>query len=281
MWLRSAPIQLVSSIRRIGWRRVAQLVLLSLVVAIAAPSFAAQDVATLRKELATATDFRIRVAAAVALGKKKDTGSIDVISKALGDQSAAVRSAAATALGAIGDSRALPALERARGAEKDDGVRRSIDRAILALRGRARVIVALGKLENKTGNARVSSHFQSVAKAELAKVPGIQVASSDNDAVEKAKSMKLPTIALDGRLVQLQKEKAGSDVGFQARVEFVIRKIPEQSLKASVKGNAKALLDARAVKGDKELSQLQAEAVTAAVQSALSGSSKALEEAAK
>ncbi len=281
MWLHSAPIQLVSSVCRTGWRRVAQLLLLVLVVAIAAPSSAAQDVVTLRKDLATATDFRVRVAAALALGKKKDTGSIDVISKALTDESAAVRSAAATALGAIGDSRALAALERAKGAEKDDGVKKSIDRAIGALRGKAKVIVALGKLENKTGNAKVSSHFQAAAKAELAKIPGVQVATSDNDAVEKAKAMKLPTIALDGRLVQLQKEKAGSDVGFQARVEFVIRKIPEQSLKASVKGNAKALLDARAVKGDKELSQLQADAVTAAVQSALSGSSKAMEEAAK
>jgi HEAT repeat protein len=281
MWLHSAPILLVSSVCRTGWRRVAQLLLLVMVVAIAAPSSAAQDVATLRKDLATATDFRVRVAAALALGKKKDTGSIDVISKALTDESAAVRSAAATALGAIGDSRALAALERAKGAEKDDGVKKSIDRAIGALRGKAKVIVALGKLENKTGNAKVSSHFQAAAKAELAKIPGVQVATSDNDAVEKAKAMKLPTIALDGRLVQLQKEKAGSDVGFQARVEFVIRKIPEQSLKASVKGNAKALLDARAVKGDKELSQLQADAVTAAVQSALSGSSKAMEEAAK
>lgn len=264
-----------------AWRRLAQVLLLGLVVSIATPLAAAQDVATLRKELATATDFRVRVAAALALGKKKDTGSIDVISKALSDESAAVRSAAATALGAIGDARAVPALERAKGSEKDEGVQKAIDRAIVALRGKTKVIVALGKLENKTGNAKVSSHFQSVAKAELAKIPGVQVASSDSDAAEKAKSMKLPTIALDGRLVQLQKEKAGSDVGFQARVEFVIRKIPEQSLKASVKGNAKALLDARAVKGDKELSQLQADAVTAAVQSALSGSSKAMEEAAK
>ena len=66
-----------------------------------------------------------------------------------------------------------------------------------------------------------------------------------------------------------------------AKVEFVVRKIPEQSLKASVKGNAKALLDARAVKTDAELSQLQADAVTAAVQSAFSGAPKVLEEAAK
>jgi len=251
------------------------------VIAIATPLFAAQDVATLRKELATASDFRVRVAAALALGKKKDVGSIAVISKALGDESAAVRAAAASALGAIGDKSALPALEKARGAEKEASVRGAIDRAITNLRGKTKFVVALGKLENKSGNSKVSTHFQTIAKAELAKIPGVQVASSDAEAVEKAKSMKLPTIALDGRLVQLQKEKAGNDVGFNARVEFVVRKLPEQSLKASVKGNAKALLDARAVKGDKELNQLQTEAVTAAVQSALSGAPKALEEAAK
>lgn len=272
------------SLRSVAPRRLGallQLVVLVLVVAVAPPIFAAQDVETLRKDLATSTDFRVRVSAALALGKKKDIGSIEIISKALGDETAAVRSAAATALGAIGDKRALPALDKAKASEKDSTVKGAIDRAISALRPKTKLVVAMGKLENKSGNAKVSNHFQTVAKAELAKIPGVQVASSDSDAIEKAKSMKVPTIALDGRLVQLQKEKTGGDVGFQAKVEFVVRKIPEQALKASVKGNAKALLDARAVKGDADLSQLQAEAVTAAVQSAFSGSAKVLEDAAK
>ena len=63
-----------------------KLVLIVLVIAIAPPTFAAQDVETLRKDLATTTDFRVRVSAALALGKKKDVGSLDVISKALGDE---------------------------------------------------------------------------------------------------------------------------------------------------------------------------------------------------
>jgi hypothetical protein len=276
MWLLAVRSRLLRS-----FRTFAKLLLLVAVVAVAPPLFAAQDVETLRKDLATSTDFRVRVAAALALGKKKDVGSLEVISKALTDETAAVRSAAATALGAIGDKRAIGALERAKSAEKDTTVKGAIERALGALKPKTKVVVAVGKLENKSGNTKVSNHFQSVAKAELAKIPGVQVATSDNDAIEKAKSMKVPTIALDGRLVQLQKEKAGSEVGFQARVEFVVRKIPEQSLKASVKGNAKALVDARAVKGDAELSQLQAEAVTAAVQSAFSGAPKVLEDAAK
>lgn len=280
MWLALYLRSLLSFVpRRLG--SLFKLAALVLVLAIAPPTFAAQDVETLRKDLATSTDFRVRVSAALALGKKKDVGSLDVISKALTDETAAVRSAAATALGAIGDKRALPALEKARANEKDGTVKGAIDRAIGMLRPKTKVVVAMGKLENKSGNTKVSSHFQSVAKAELAKIPGVQVATSDNDAIEKAKSMKVPTIALDGRLVTLQKEKAGSDIGFNAKVEFVVRKIPEQSLKASVKGNAKALLDARAVKTDAELSQLQADAVTAAVQSAFSGANKVLEDAAK
>jgi hypothetical protein len=280
MWLALYLRSLLSLLpRRVA--ALSKLVALVLVLAIAPPTFAAQSVETLRKDLATSTDFRVRVSAALALGKKKDVGSLDVISKALSDETAAVRSAAATALGAIGDKRALPALDRAKANEKDSTVKGAIDRAIGALRPKTKVVVAMGKLENKSGNAKVSSHFQSVAKAELAKIPGVQVATSDNDAIEKAKAMKVPTIALDGRLVTLQKQKEGSEVGFNAKVEFVVRKLPEQSLKASVKGNAKALLDARAVKGDADLSQLQADAVTAAVQSAFSGAPKVIEDAAK
>ncbi len=266
---------------RAALQAVLRLVVMSVAIAVAGPLYGAQDAASLRKDLETATDTRIRVTAALALGKLKDKASVDALSRALGHEAASVRAAAAAALGAIGEKRAVAALERAKESEKDATVKKAMERALTQLKGRAKLVVAVGKLENKSGNPKMSTTFTSAAKAELAKIPGVQVANNDNEAVETAKSLKLPTIAVDGKLVHLQKEKAGGEVGFQARVEFVIRKLPEQSLKASVKGNAKALLNAKAVKGDADLSALQVEAVNAAVQSAFSGAPKAMEEAAK
>jgi hypothetical protein len=269
------------SIRRpILFRALTRLAVVLLALAVALPSFA-QDVATLRRDVISASDFRVRVAAALALGKKKDAGSVDVLSKALSDESAAVRSGAAAALGAIGDARGLKALESAKKTEKDASVKGAIDRAIATLKGKTKFVVALGKLENKSGNPKLSKAFQSIAKAEISRIPGIAVAGSDDEAVEKAKTLKIPTIALDGQLVQVQKEKAGGDVGFNARVEFIIRKLPEQSLKASVKGKAKALAQATSVKTADQMSQLEQDAVKAAVQSAIASAPKAMEEAAK
>jgi predicted Rdx family selenoprotein len=242
------------------------------------PSFG-QDVAQLRKDVLTASDFRVRVSSALALGKKKDGGSVSTLGQALKDDNAAVRSAAAAALSQIGDATAVPLLERARSSEKDATVKAAIEKAITALKPKTKYIVTFGKLENKSGNPKVSNHFLSAVKAEVGRIPGVEVASSATDAAQKAKEKSVPTIGLDGRLVTLAKSSAGGDVAFAAKVEFVIRK--DQSLKATVKGDAKALASSKSVKGDADLATLQADAVTAAIQSALKGAPTALDAAVK
>src|SRR5262249_327897 len=75
------------------------------------------------KDLSRASDFRLRVAAALALGKSKEPGSRQALEKALGDSNAAVRTAAAAALGALGDAAALPALKAALARETPDAAK--------------------------------------------------------------------------------------------------------------------------------------------------------------
>lgn len=263
--------------KALGW-----LVVLVSLVAIA-PVSLAEDTSQLRKDVVAGGDFRVRVAAALALGKKKDAGAIPALTTALKDDNAAVRVAAASALAMIGDATALPALERAREVEKDANAKKGVDQAIAAIKAnkKTRFIVSLTKIENKSGNPKVSSIFTSTVKEEIARLPGVEVVSSETDAVAKAKQNNLPTLALDGRLVALSKSNAGADVAVAAKVEFVIRKIPEQSLKATVKGDAKALAASKSVKGEAELGQLQADAVQAAVKSALKGAPTAIEAATK
>jgi hypothetical protein len=71
-------------------------------------------------------DERVRAEAAVQLGRAQTGQAVGPLSASLaGDGSPAVREAAARALGLIGDAAALPALERAAGADPDAEVRHS------------------------------------------------------------------------------------------------------------------------------------------------------------
>lgn len=270
--------------RAIWERVVAALVSLTLLLAFA-PLAYAEDTSQLQRDVQSASDFRARVSAALALGKKKDVNAVPALVRALKDSNGAVRAAAAAALGAIGDSSAIAPLKQARDAEKDSSVKQSIEKALTMFSSssstRTKVIVSVAKFENKSGDAKASNTFTAAMKNEIAKIPGIEIASSDAEAIETAKTKKLPTIALDARLVQVQKSTAGSDTAIAAKVELVIRKIPEQSLKATVKGDAKALMNSKSVKGDAEIGQLRDDAVKAAVKSALKGAPVAIEGALK
>ncbi len=259
--------------------RVVWLVALALAFITASSRAFAQDVGQLRKDVLTASDFRVRVTAALALGNKKDTGSVATLGQALKDDNAAVRTAAAAALALIGDASALPFLLRAKESEKDATVKAQIEKSITMLKPKTKYIITFGKIENKSGNPKLSSHFLSMVKAEVGRIPGVEVASSADDAAKRSKEKSVPTIGVDGRLMALAKSNSGSDVSVNAKVEFVIRK--DQSLKATVKGDAKALANSKSVKGDSDLASLQADAVTAAIQSALKGAPTALDAAVK
>src|SRR5262245_13790554 len=84
------------------------------------------DDSTAFRDLATGTDFRLRVAAALALGKSTSPGARAALEKALGDAHPAVRAAAAAALGALGDGRSIPALKAALAGEAAANVKAQI-----------------------------------------------------------------------------------------------------------------------------------------------------------
>ncbi|MFO0546848.1 MAG: HEAT repeat domain-containing protein [Polyangiaceae bacterium] len=268
---------------RAGVRLLRGLLLGCVLTSLVPASTTLADDASVRKELATAGDFRVRVTAALALGKSKDKANTPALVAALKDDNAAVRSAAASGLAALLDVSALSALERARDAERDTNAKQAMEKAVSTLKAakQTKWVVSLGKIENKSGDAKAGKVFQSALKSKLAAIPGIEVVSTEEEAVKRAKDRNLPTIAFDGKLVQVSQSKSGKDLAVSAQVEVLIRKIPEQALKATVKGKAQAVIDQKAVKGDAELASLQADAVTAAVDSALKGAPTAIEAAAK
>src|SRR5258708_17866903 len=72
----------------------------------------AEDSSAAIHELADSNDFRIRVSAALLIGRMRPPGGREALERALSDPHPAVRIAVTTALGALRDQDSLPALER-------------------------------------------------------------------------------------------------------------------------------------------------------------------------
>ena len=248
----------------------------------AMPTSTAQSDSSAFRDLATGSDFRMRVAAALALGKSRSPGARPALEKALGDPHPAVRSAAAAGLGRLGDAAALPALRRAAAREADAGVRSQMAQTVKRLSGaphsKAKFLVALGKLENRAGagGQPLMTALRASTRSRMAQVPGVELLAEGTDAAVQGKSRHLPAFALDGSLTQLAKKQGSDGIGYAARVEFLIRKVPDQTLKGTMSGAAQAVADARQVRGQSELAQLQMDALDAAIDGAFKGASSAL-----
>lgn len=275
----AAPARLV--------KRAFLALLMAALVSVSAVQLPLADDASAFRDLVTGGDFRVRVVAAMLLGKSKAPGARPALEKALGDPHPAVRAAAAAGLGALGDAGALPALNAALAKETATNVQAQFANTIKRLSGAAaaaakpRFLIALGRLENKSGvsGIELASALKVGTRSKMSQVPGVEVVADGTDISAASKSRGLPGFTVDGSLMQLAKKQSSDGVGYAARVEYLIRKMPEQALKGTMSGNAQALADAKQVRGQTELAQLQIDAVSAAIDSALKGASPALEAA--
>jgi hypothetical protein len=82
---------------------------------------------------------------------------------------------------------------------------------------------------------------------------------------------KLPVVMIDGVLNRVQQSAAGSSVAVSVRVEYMVRKIPEPSLKATMAGQAEAQGSASVLKDERRFSELEEAALDGAVESAMRG----------
>jgi hypothetical protein len=254
------------------------------VVAGTASTSVAQDLANARHELETSHDARVRVAAALWLGRAKPAGARDVLESALEDGDPAVRTAAAAALGSIGDSHALPALERARDAESSGTARSQMDRTISALRAHQaqapRYVVQLGTMHNNThvrGTA-MEGVLRSAAFSRASAIPGVVIADA-RAAPRVASQHGIPLLILDGNLTGLTQGQTSNAVSFHAQVQFVVRR--EATLKASLTGSATAEDSIHVLSNQQRVFSLQNDAVDGAVQSAMRGADTGLAIAAR
>jgi hypothetical protein len=120
----------------------------------------AQDATNIRTELLSGPDFRVRVSAALYLGKTKPPDARFLLERALDDAHPAVRASAAVALGQVGDAGAIPQLQKHLASEASGAVKSQIKAAIEALApknapivatlGNARYVVQLGNIDSSS-----------------------------------------------------------------------------------------------------------------------------------
>ena len=260
-------------------------------VCAAAPRLAgAQDTVGALRDLTDSSDFRVRVSAALYLGRTRPPGAREALERALSDAHPAVRVASATALGSLGDAAAIGALARRQSIEPSDSVKAQLQSSIDHLRRgvaaeqpgdprklgpNVRYVVRLGAMRNPSGvrGEDLRRVLQSAARSRARGLHGAAIVDADAGLIAQATERHLPILTLDGSVMQVSESRVEGSVQVQARVEFAVRR--EQTLKGTLSGAATTFGSGPSI-SDQGRRQLQDDAVDGAVQSALRGADQGL-----
>jgi HEAT repeats len=273
-------------------QRRARLSVLALGILLAGGPAGAQPTSDLIQKLGEGSDFRVRVQAALELGKTRGSAQREALESALDDENAAVRAAAAAGLKVMRDPLAVAALRR----HETDGspaVRSQIKTTLEALQAgggpagtqgqsatRPDVIVQLGKIRSSSTMMTVTvlEDVARTSRQKLRELPGVAVM---DEGKETAPSSRLPTIMVTGRVKQLEQSREGTTVVYLASIEFVLHKMPGQTIKGVVSGSARASGSAEEMSSAGAIADLRKTAIEAAIDSAIRRAPQALRAAAQ
>jgi len=226
------------------------------------------------RDLAGDGDFRLKLTAALYLGKARAPQSRPALERALSDAHPSVRNAAAMALATLGDPAAIPALEKAKAKEQSTSVKAQMQSTIDSLKKgqdivkNAHVVVRLGSMSNNSGvrGDALGSVLAVAARTRAAAVPGL-VLTDDGAIMQQAALKKVPVVILDGSVTGLTEGREKGNVTYRAQVEFTVRK--DQALRGMLRGAATSYDSVAALNDRERVVALQNDAVDGAVQSAL------------
>lgn len=233
-------------------------------------AFGDPELGSLIKQLRHGSNFRMRVQAALQLGKSKDTRATKPLAQALDDKNVSVRAAAAAALKTLGDPEALPALKENR-LDRSPIVRRQVNESIIALETRmkeVRVLVQVGTMKNRTSDASESVVvvLEHASRKTLQSIPSVNVIGDAEDVMRVAKRRNLPAVMMTGSIRELDAKQGGL---YTAKVEYVLHRMPEQAIAGKVSGSASAKASPEELRDRRRRDKLRDEVLLAAVESAL------------
>lgn len=248
----------------------------------AAAALAVPKLSKLIEQLERGEDFRVRVQAALELGRVGDAAARKPLERALDDESASVRAASAAALAKLGDVRAIEALNLHR-LDASPPVRRQVREAIEALKAleqkeNAKILIKIGSMRTATaGASSVVPALTRASRDQLSQLPLVRVLEESEDAEAASKVHKLPLVLVTGRVQKLQVSRQGKDVTYSAKVEYVLHRMPEQAIMGKVSGSASATASEAEVRDKRKRAELRQAVLDAAVASAVRRTPAALQ----
>jgi hypothetical protein len=264
--------------------------LLSVMLTAGSAMAATPSVAELVDRVKHAEDFRVRLQAALELGKSADPDAFDPLVSALDDPNASVRTAAAAALQELGDPDAVGPLQQHR-LDKSELVRRQIKVSLASFERAeseegarpARLLVKLGTMKNRTTvkAPRIEAELESESRKKLDELPGVRVMSGATAAAPPATKNPLPVVMVTGQIQKLQASRDGTDIVYSASVEYILHTMPDESIAAKVSGSASGSLTAEEAKDETRAAELRHQVLGAAIASALRRAPRALLAAAR
>ncbi len=258
--------------------------LVSLLLLLSTPALAKPALDELIGQLKTGTDFRVRVQAALQLGKTMDPAAFSPLIAALDDDNASVRAAAVAALQSLGDMRAIGPLKEHR-LDRSEAVRKQIKSTLSELEAQGldapkpKVLVKLGIMKNGSGvkSKRIETDLAQASRQKLNELPGVKVLVEGDDGAGR----KTPVVMVTGSVEQLKASREGSAIVYSAKVEYVLHTMPDQSIAAKVSGSASAQASEQEANDQTRSAQLRKDVLEAAIASALRRAPPALIAAAR
>jgi hypothetical protein len=183
-------------------------------------------------------NYKVRVQAALVLGKLGDPRAVQPLIKALADQNKTVRGIAASALGQLGDAAAVDPLRGLLRRETDPFVRGQAEKAVAALAAgsggggkRAKIYVNFGAFGGgvKSAGPEASKIIHEALSRELGKLPIVTLTLNSADQHNFGKS-GMSGFYIDGNITRLEDSSGGGGAETSCDVKVMVARWPQKSI---------------------------------------------------
>jgi hypothetical protein len=188
------------------------------------------------------SSYKVRVQAALVLGRIGDPAALGPLVRALGDGNRTVRAMAAQSLGKLGSRDAVPALKSILEREQDPFVRAEVGKALAKLgpangapgRGadkRGQIYLTLGTFSGGTRAAdpRVLETLRTALRRELSKLSTVTFTLEGTDEKNFAKAGRVGFL-IDGNVTRLDDGLVGGATETNCDVKVMVARWPSRSI---------------------------------------------------
>jgi hypothetical protein len=183
------------------------------------------------------SSYKVRLQAALLLGKLGDRAATEPLTRALEDRERLVRAMAAQSLGRLGASEAAPALKALLQREHDTFVRGQVEKALASLGPAshptgAKIYLTLGPFTGgaaRIPDASLLNALRSALKRELSKLSGVTFTLESAEEKSFGRSGRLGFL-IDGNVTRLDDGQVGGAVEINCDVKIMVARWPSKSI---------------------------------------------------